>query len=248
MTEAAERIADRYRAGQREIWSAAAGDARRAWRLVSLTALSETIGPFATALAGAVLGRSAQSATETAEFFTRFRAEVAPDGPDAAAKLGRLSTLDEVAAEVRGRALSAILTARRAGKTLDAASSSGRAEVMRVAGRIALDGGRETLRASVAADPAADGWERVPSSGACAFCLQLASYGPVSGRAKFRVHGGCSCTGRPAYPGVAVAVGSRVAAFAAATDGMSGREARNVWRREEAARVRAGADGVGEPV
>ena len=67
--------------------------------------------------------------------------------------------------------------------------------------RLALDGGRETISATVAADPAAHGWARATSGKACAFCAMLASRGPVYGEAsvRFHAHDGCSCTAEPVY-------------------------------------------------
>lgn len=67
--------------------------------------------------------------------------------------------------------------------------------------RLALDGGRQTISNTVAADPRAHGWARATSGKACAFCAMLASRGPVYGAdtAHFHAHDGCSCSAEPVY-------------------------------------------------
>lgn len=69
--------------------------------------------------------------------------------------------------------------------------------------RLALQGGRDTLVASTAADTAAGGYVRVTSGNPCAFCAMIASRGPVFSEdtADFEAHDHCACTGEPSYPG-----------------------------------------------
>lgn len=69
--------------------------------------------------------------------------------------------------------------------------------------RHVLNGGRDTLLDSVAADKEARGWARVTDSDPCAFCALLASRGPVykSDTVKFQAHDHCDCTAEPVYRG-----------------------------------------------
>jgi hypothetical protein len=76
--------------------------------------------------------------------------------------------------------------------------------------RHALNGGRELVAESIRADRRAVGWLRVPNAGACAFCLMLASRGPVfksetaatytsKGGKADPYHDGCHCHPRAVY-------------------------------------------------
>lgn len=63
--------------------------------------------------------------------------------------------------------------------------------------RITLNGGRETLTATAAADPQAKSWIRVASGSACAFCTELAGEPTVEDT--FQAHDGCTCTAEPVF-------------------------------------------------
>lgn len=68
--------------------------------------------------------------------------------------------------------------------------------------RHVLDGGRDTILPTVAADRQALGWARVASASACAFCAMAASRGPEYGSeasANFEPHDGCQCGAEPVY-------------------------------------------------
>lgn len=67
--------------------------------------------------------------------------------------------------------------------------------------RMSLDAGRETIVATVKADPHARGWQRIVSGNACQFCQMLGDRGAVYGEnsADFQAHDGCSCTAEPVY-------------------------------------------------
>jgi hypothetical protein len=68
--------------------------------------------------------------------------------------------------------------------------------------RHALDGGRDTIVGTVAADRQALGWARVASGNACAFCAMTASRGPdysSEASASFEAHDGCQCGAEPVY-------------------------------------------------
>jgi hypothetical protein len=65
-------------------------------------------------------------------------------------------------------------------------------------GRQVLNGGRETLVASVRSDRRARGWRRVTSGNPCDFCAGLA--GEVAGKGGgFPAHDSCACSAEPVY-------------------------------------------------
>lgn len=121
--------------------------------------------------------------------------------------------------------------------------AAGRTDVMattftKVAGDVSrhvLNQGRATLLGSVQADRKAMGWSRVTGAHPCAFCMMLASRGPVYGKGGgFSAHGGCVCFAEPAYhadqpwPGKAREFKQR---WEETTAGLSGNEARIAFRR-----------------
>lgn len=70
--------------------------------------------------------------------------------------------------------------------------------------RQVLEGGRETVIASVAADRHARGWARIAGPNCCAFCALLAGRGPTyktAETASFEAHDHCACGIEPAFDG-----------------------------------------------
>lgn len=69
--------------------------------------------------------------------------------------------------------------------------------------RHVLNGSRDVILGSVAADKEARGWYRVTSGDPCAFCAMLASRGASYGEdtVDFEAHRHCSCEGEPRYEG-----------------------------------------------
>jgi hypothetical protein len=67
--------------------------------------------------------------------------------------------------------------------------------------RLTMQGGRDTIMASIAVDDEATGWARTGSGHSCAFCSMLISRGPVykAESVDFRTHDHCSCGSRPVY-------------------------------------------------
>ncbi|MDQ3485451.1 MAG: hypothetical protein M3445_08620, partial [Actinomycetota bacterium] len=67
--------------------------------------------------------------------------------------------------------------------------------------RLVLNAGRETVTASVTADPRARGWQRVGGGKPCDFCAMLIGRGSVYTEATsgFDAHDYCACTSEPVY-------------------------------------------------
>lgn len=67
--------------------------------------------------------------------------------------------------------------------------------------RLALEGGRETVRLTSVADPRARGWARVTGAEPCEFCSMIASRGGVftEATADFQAHDGCGCAVEPVW-------------------------------------------------
>jgi hypothetical protein len=68
--------------------------------------------------------------------------------------------------------------------------------------RLVLDGDRETVELNIVLDPDGARYERVPSPGACAFCLTMAAVAEVQRDNVFdKYHNYCRCTIMPIFKG-----------------------------------------------
>lgn len=176
----------------------------RAWRdLLALWPLldqerPETLDPFVRAALTLVARHRADTATAASGYLRTVaaasgaRALVLPDpGPNPRAAVTSLRITSWVGYRV----------ARRAGQTPELAARTALMRTGGVATRLVADGGRDTVRASVAADPAAQGWRRATRAGACSFCRTLADRGGVykADTVAFRSHDHCGCTAEPVY-------------------------------------------------
>lgn len=86
------------------------------------------------------------------------------------------------------------------GEGLDRALDLAKAATAAAALRHVLNGGRETVLATVSADPRAQGWARVTSGSSCDFCSTLAGrVYRAEDSASFQSHDRCSCAAEPAY-------------------------------------------------
>jgi hypothetical protein len=68
--------------------------------------------------------------------------------------------------------------------------------------RLVLDGDRETIELNIVVDPDGTRYERVPSPGACAFCMTMAAVAEVQRSDYFEgYHNYCRCTLNPIFTG-----------------------------------------------
>jgi hypothetical protein len=96
--------------------------------------------------------------------------------------------------------------ALRAGQPVEQARQAALVRTSGALTRHVLQGGRDTLLQSVAADTQSLGWVRVTDGTPCAFCAMLAGRGPVyksEQSADFQAHDHCACTAEPVYKGSA---------------------------------------------
>jgi hypothetical protein len=141
------------------------------------------------------------SARAAASYYTTLRNLEVPDAPGYVPKAAPLLNRQRLAVSllVTGAISIKNNTARAVNltKAADIADARSAGESM----RYALEGGRDTITESTAADPAAVGWQRVASANACDFCTELADQGFTGGEdaVSFPAHGLCSCTAEPAF-------------------------------------------------
>lgn len=148
----------------------------------------------------------------------------------------------KVSLEVTGPVAQKIAAARK--KPLDEARDASFTQAAGAATRQVLTGGRKSLLTLLEEDPQALGWIRVTDGDPCAFCALLASRGPVyrsQETAAFQAHDHCACTAEPVYSRNTLWPG-RAKEFRGlwrtSTEGFSGKDARNAFRRAYEAQQR----------
>lgn len=230
------------------------------WRLVDPTNLAGTIRPFASAAARLVQSGHRDSAAAAATYYLAFRAAEGVRGTLAVAP-GIDLDLDLIADVLRAAGLSGITDARRRGESVDASARNGFVRAAGAASGLVLAGGRDTIAEATATDRLAVGWQRVTDDNPCAFCAMLVGRGPVykteaaaetvvgrRGRPRGTrplgeaFHNRCGCSAEPVYRVGEMSPQARhyQRLWRETTQGLSGRDALNAFRRALSARPSTG--------
>jgi len=200
-TEEGAELTQEHRLLQVAIGAATVSDLLGLWDTVDPLNLAGTIGAFATTAAVVVRARNRDSATAATRYFGDFRQA---EGVRGAATIvaGEPPVAAVVSGLVRGAGLSGIIRARQRGFSPQAAARNGFTRVAGSAMNLTLDGGRQVVIEATLSDRASTGkYQRVASSGACAWCAMQASRGPVFDERAFKKHVGCNCDAEPVYEG-----------------------------------------------
>jgi hypothetical protein len=137
------------------------------------------------------------AASIAADFYDRLREQASPKGR-VTAVLGDPVDVEELRGQIRW-SIDPLFSANP-----DPKAALGRLQIK--VDEFTLQPGRDTIATSAAKDPAKAHWARVPVGKTCAFCLTLASRGPVyrsaesAGQAR-KFHGDCDCTPTPYWYG-----------------------------------------------
>jgi hypothetical protein len=171
-------------------------DITRLWALLDVEKLDKTFPVFAAATLQVIRQRRDASASFAKSYLEALRRGVEGEPPKVAAP--GLVTGD-VLRDLRFASVVSIKTAMTRGRSLKLASRNALVRTMGVADRYINDGGRELIRASIEADPAAKGWVRV-TLGTCDYCAEKAK-GEHMHRAEadFPRHDHCGCVPEPQY-------------------------------------------------
>lgn len=175
-----------------------------AWRLLDPQDLDATAQRWAATVLPLILAGRERSAATAATYLRAFASVEAGVQP----RLVLPETTDELRAAVNTSLLVTGAVTIRAltasGYDLDHAANTAQSRTQGAAQRHVLNGGRDTVRASVAADPRGTGWVRVTSANACGFCLMLAGRDDTvysAETADFGSHDNCDCSVEPVYGG-----------------------------------------------
>lgn len=203
-TEEAATLTERHRVVQLGIRAQALRDFSRLWPLWTPTD-SRSFADLVTATTTLVRVYQPISAAAAASYFTAFRASESVDGT-AVPTLAAAPADAMLAASLYATGETATRKAIDGGRAPDEAMQAAFVRTSGAISRHILDGGRDTIISSVAADPEALGWARVTDGAPCYFCLTLASRGPVyktEESADFQAHDHCGCAAEPFYEGSA---------------------------------------------
>jgi hypothetical protein len=230
------------RAAQLAVRASLLRDVARLWPLLDKANLPGSFPGWVVAMSALINRYHAQSATASAAFYRAAReAATGSPTPDSLVRLAKAPDSEWVSRAL-GFAGPGMLSRDTARPNTALSTTLG------TAARIALDGGRSTLAATVEADPAALGWYRVTDGDPCAFCALVASRGAVYkdefsagevantqfvGAGMFKYHNHCGCTIAPVFSRDAPVpdLNRRLAdRYAEATKGAHG-DLLNVWRR-----------------
>lgn len=171
-------------------------DITRLWALLDPEELDDTFPRFAGATLQVIRHRREASVAFARAYLTALRAGVEGEAPFVAATP---FPAGDALTSLRYSSVVSIKRAMTRGTPLGIASRNALVRTMGTADRLINDGGRELIRASVEADPAAKGWIRV-TLGTCEFCAKEASGDHMQvGDADFPRHDHCGCVPEPQY-------------------------------------------------
>lgn len=169
------------------------------WPALDWNRLDETFPAWLAATRGLVERDHAKAAQTAGLYVEALRRSEKAAGSAAV----HLATLDAEQATTALRVTSIVALKRSAvaGIVADAAKARAFVQASGAATRLVLDGGRDTIRQTVAADPGARGWQRVGSGRSCDFCSMLLGRGAVytEATADFPSHDHCACGAEPVY-------------------------------------------------
>lgn len=199
-TIAGSRLTERHRTAQLALRALALRQVLEIWPAFDVDDAPRSWPPVESALLAVIGERRAVSASLAAGYFDAFRRAEGVGG----VATPMLAAFDEGAitrARTSLQVTGYVTTERlRALKHADPA----RVALVRVSGAVTrhvLDGGRETLLASVRNDRRTRGWARVTSAEPCEFCTMLASRGGVytATSGVFQAHDHCGCSLEPQF-------------------------------------------------
>lgn len=199
-TAVAARLTEAHRLAQARLGAATVQQLLDVWTILDVGAIDATAPRWLRVASTVVEARFRHSTKITADYLRAYRA----------LELGTLSGFEPVLAVFDQTRVSTSLSvtgpislksAMARGVDIVHAADTAKARSAAAGMRQALTGGRDSLTATVAADPRALGYARVTSGKACEFCSSLAARGAVysDDTVHFDAHDGCSCSGEPVY-------------------------------------------------
>lgn len=193
-------LTERHRAQQLLLRQATVRGVTKAWPVLDWTRLDATYPALAINLSRLVEVNRRTSAGLSAGYLREFR-RAHRVGGTAKIDLAKPLIVDQFNASLSTTSIAALKKAAAEGTAADVAMANALTLVQGAMARLVLNGGRETVTQTLAADPRARGYQRVLGGGGCDFCQMLAGRGGVysAETAAFEAHDRCGCTAVPVY-------------------------------------------------
>ena len=194
------RLTQQHRAQQLLLRRATVAQMARLWPALDWSRLDATYPAFAVQVARLVqTNRLTSSGLAAAYLRAMRRAQNVPG--EAKAVFAEPLIVDQFQASLHTTSVAAVKNAVSTGAPEATAMSNALTQASGSMARLVLNGGRETLLRSLAADDQARGYQRVLGGGGCDFCQMLAGRGGVysADTASFDAHDRCGCTAEPVY-------------------------------------------------
>ena len=159
-----------------------------------------TFDDFTQVAGGIVLAGNRKSADIASDYLSRM-AQTETGSIGMPPVVAPAPSLRVIATNLRANGLLGTLNALRAGQTPADAAANGWVRTAGMASSFVLHGGRDTVMATVKADPRIVRWRRVSMGRPCDFCAMLISRGAVYKQrtVDFRTHDHCACIPQPEY-------------------------------------------------
>lgn len=189
-------LTQRHRAQQLLIRKATSTKVARLWPALDFEALDKSYPVLASRLLAVVESNRRTSTGVAAQYVRALRRDAGVRGTPKIVIPAPLA-LEQFATSLRVTSVIAVKGATAAGVEPDAAMRNALTQTAGAMGRLVLDAGRETVRATTIAEGA--GWMRV-GNGECDWCQQYldGEVHYVEGY-DFDAHDGCGCTAEPVY-------------------------------------------------
>lgn len=175
-------------------------DLHKLWPALDWRKLDKTYPAWFTAVSS-LIERDRQTASGLASAYLKaFRlSEGIPGNPRII--LAQPVPAEQMSTSMRVTTIIAAKKATSAGMTAEQAMAAAFVQSSGAATRLVLDGGRDTIRGSLAVDKRSIGWQRITSGRSCEFCAMLAGRGAVYkvDTVDFPAHDHCSCSVEPVY-------------------------------------------------
>lgn len=196
------RLTEQHRRAQLQIRARALSDYQRLWPIWQESNDQDTYELLVTATLALIRSYNQLSATAAGAYFTVFRQAEGIAGT-ATPRIAVPPPPEEIQGNLYVTGRQAYDLGVKSGKSPAAARQNALVRTSGTVTRLTLAGGRTTIVDSSLADQRALGYARVTAGDPCAFCVMLASRGPVykEDTVDFEAHDHCSCTGEPFYRG-----------------------------------------------
>jgi len=196
------RLTEAHRLAQARLGARVVQAMRVVWPLLDVADLDGSFDRWLRSATLVIGGQRVVSARLAANYLQTFkRVELGADARAAPIVLAESASSVAVATSMTVTGPAAVKSAIGRGVAPAKAMEVAEARSAAAAMRHTLNGGRDTLLASLAADSQARGWQRITSANACDFCIMLANRGEVysAGSSLFKSHDACGCTAQPVY-------------------------------------------------